>query len=59
MTWIDTVEFRKQLLEAGIDPNTEANRTILNDLEHGANIGASGRARLPTEGKNTELSKNF
>ena len=48
--WIDTGEFRRQLLEAGIDPNTEANRTILNDLEHGANIGASGRARLPTEG---------
>ena len=57
--WIDTAEFRRQLLQAGIDPNTEANTTILNDLEHGANIGASGRARLPTEGKNTELAFEY
>ena len=27
--WIDTKEFRRQLLEAGIDPNTDANRATL------------------------------
>ena len=57
--WINTAEFKKQLLQAGIDPNTEENRMILNDLEHGANIGASGRARLPTEGKNTALAFEY
>ena len=55
-SWIDTKEFRRQLLEVGIDPDTDANRTILNDLEHGENIGATGRARLPTEGKITKLA---
>ena len=54
--WINTVEFRRQLLQAGIDPNSEANKVILNDLEHGANIGATGRARLPTESKNSALA---
>ena len=51
--WIDTKEFKRQLMEAGINPDTAANGTILRDLEHGANIGATGRARLPTEGKNS------
>ena len=54
--WINTKEFRRQLIEAGIDPDTDANRTILNDLEHSANIGATVRARLPTEGRNTRLA---
>ena len=54
--WINTTEFRRQLIEAGISPDTAANSTILNDLEHGANIGATGRARLPTEGKNSRLA---
>ena len=43
--WIDMAEFRKQLTKAGIDPDTAANKLILNDLEHGANIGASGRGK--------------
>ena len=30
--WINMAEFKKQLLQAGIDPDTEANRMILNDL---------------------------
>ena len=30
--WINTTDFRRQLVEAGIDPNSEANRTILNNL---------------------------
>ena len=51
--WIDTTEFKRQLVEAGIDPNSSPNDVILSDLEHGANIGATGRARLPTEGKNS------
>ena len=51
--WINTKEFRRQLVEAGIDPNSSPNDKILSDLEHGANIGATGRARLPTEGRNS------
>ena len=42
-----------------MDPNSKANRTILKDLEHGAVIGASGRARLPTEGENTKLAYQY
>ena len=57
--WINTVEFKRQLLEAGINPDSETNRVILNDLEHGANIGATGRARLPTEGKNSALAFEY
>ena len=57
--WIDTAEFRRQLAEACIDPNSAANRQILNDLEHGANIGASGRGRLPTTGTNTKLAYQY
>ena len=57
--WINTTEFRKQLTEAGIDPNSDKNRQILSDLQHGANIGASGRARLPTSGKNTKLAYQY
>ena len=30
--WINTKEFRKQLTKAGIDPNSDANRTILTNL---------------------------
>ena len=54
--WINTKEFRRQLISVGINPDSVANRTILNDLEHGANIGATGRARLPTEGRNSKLA---
>ena len=57
--WIDTAEFRKQLAEAGIDPKSAANRQILDNLEHGANMGASGRGRLPTTGTNTKLAYQY
>ena len=50
--WLHVPEFRRQLEQVGIDTTTESVSLILNDLEFGADIGASGRAKLPTTEKN-------
>ena len=57
--WLDTAEFRKQLTEAGINADSIVNREILNNLENGANIGASGRSCLPTQRKNSKLAYQY
>ena len=57
--WLNTGEFRRQLIEAGINVDSTANMEILNDLEKGANIGASGRSRLPTMGRNSKLAYQY
>ena len=57
--WLDTGEFRKQLISAGINVDSAANMEILQELEKGANIGASGRSRLPTTGKNSRLAYQY
>ena len=43
----------------GIDTTTESVPLILNDLEFGADIGASGRARLPTLEKNSRSAFKY
>ena len=50
--WLNVPEFKRPLERVGIDTTTESVSLILNDLEFGADIGASGRARLPTTEKN-------
>ena len=50
--WLDVPKFRRQLEQVGIDTTTESVSLILNDLQFGADIGATGRARLPTTEKN-------
>ena len=50
--WVNIPEFRKQLEAVGVDTTSDSVSLILKDLEHGADIGATGRARLPTIEKN-------
>ena len=52
--WLNVPEFRKQLEQVGIDTTSDSVSLILKDLEFGADIGASGRARLPTAEKNAK-----
>ena len=54
--WIDVPEFRRQLEQVGIDTTSDSVSMILNDLQFGATIGATGRARLPTAEKNARSS---
>ena len=52
--WLNVPEFRKQLERVGIDTTSDSVSLILKDIEFGADIGASGRARLPTAEKNAK-----
>ena len=42
--WVNIPEFRRQLEAVGIDITSDSVSLILRDLEHGADIGATGRA---------------
>ena len=57
--WLNVPEFKRQLERVGIDTTTESVSLILNDLEFGADIGASGRARLPTTEKNARSAFEY
>ena len=50
--WLNVNEFKKYLEGVGIDTSTKLVALVLRDLEHGTEIGATGRARLPTNEKN-------
>ena len=57
--WLNVSEFRRQLQQVGIDTTSESVLLILNDLEFGADIGASGRARLPTSERNARSAFEY
>ena len=57
--WLNVSEFRRQLQQVGIDTTSESVLLILNDLEFGADIGASGRALLPTSERNTNSAFEY
>ena len=57
--WINVPEFRRQLKQVGIDTTTASVSMILNDLQFGATIGATGRARLPTTEKNARSAFTY
>ena len=57
--WLNVPEFRRQLQQVGIDTASESVSLILNDLEFGADIGASGRARLPTTERNARSAFEY
>ena len=59
LPWLNVPEFRRQLEHVGIDTTTESVSLILNDLEFGADIGTSGRARLPTLEKNSRSAFKY
>ena len=52
-------QFAKQLRSVGIDTTSDLVETVLNDLEHGADIGATGGARLPTKEENARSAFTY
>ena len=57
--WVNVPEFRRQLESVGVDITSDSVSLILRDLEHGADIGATGRARLPTMERNARSAFEY
>ena len=57
--WLNVPEFKRQLEQVGIDTTSESVSLILRDLEFGANIVASGMARLPTTERNAKSAFEY
>ena len=57
--WLNVPEFRRQLEQVGIDTTTESVSLILNYLQFGADVWATGRARLPTTEENARSAFTY
>ena len=58
-SWVDVEALKGLCVKAGIPIDTGLAAEVLHDLEFGADIGARGRSRLPTWGKNGKTAFQY
>ena len=58
-TWVDFKELQELCEDVGINVKHGTPKTVLGDLEHGADIGARGRSRLGSKGPNSKLALQY